>query len=98
MSGIYVEMTFLDAFFNFGQSLIVLAIFITDSGELFASIIKLYNKVVYGETSLKLPKWEELSNSTQHICEQFTKYHLERCRREIATDKRYCTRPILNDK
>lgn len=88
MSGIYVELTFLDGFLNFGQSLIVLAVFISDSGDLFSPLIKVWRKLWYGANVLKLPAWEQLSPDVQHICEQFTKHHLEHCRREIAKDKR----------
>lgn len=40
MSGIYMEMSFLDAFLNFGQNVIVLAIFISLTGELFMPLLK----------------------------------------------------------
>lgn len=88
MSGIYVEITFLDAFLNFGQPLMVLAVFITDSGELFSPILKQWRKLWYGANVLKLPGWDQLSPETRNICEQFTKHHLEHCRREIAKDRR----------
>uniref|UniRef100_A0A336MYM7 CSON010205 protein n=1 Tax=Culicoides sonorensis TaxID=179676 RepID=A0A336MYM7_CULSO len=89
MSGIYVEITFLDAFLNFGQSLMVLAVFITDSGELFLPLIKQWRKMWYGANVLKLPEWDQLSPETKHTCEQFVKHHLEHCRREIAKDRRW---------
>lgn len=89
MSGIYVEMTFLDAFLNFGQSLMVFAVFITDSSELVSKLVKIWRNIWYGANILKLPKWDQLSTETQHICEQFTKHHLEHCRQEIAKDKRW---------
>lgn len=89
LSGIYVELSFLDAFLNFGQSLIVLACFIGDTGELFVPIILIARKIWYGAHALETPKWEDLSNETKHICEQFATYHLERCRKAIAKDKRW---------
>lgn len=89
MSGIYVELCFLDAFLNFGQSLIVLACFVSDSGELFEPIFVVARKLWYGATTLETPNWNELSQDTKHLCEQFTTYHLENCRKAIAKDKRW---------
>lgn len=45
MSGIYLELSFLDAFLNFGQSLIVMAAFIGDTGELLQPLINLWRKI-----------------------------------------------------
>lgn len=89
MSGIYVELCFLDAFLNFGQSLIVFACFIGDSGELFEPIIVIARKLWFGANALKIPDWNDLSDETKLVCEQFTTYHLERCRKAIAKDKRW---------
>uniref|UniRef100_A0A182LZ44 DEP domain-containing protein n=1 Tax=Anopheles culicifacies TaxID=139723 RepID=A0A182LZ44_9DIPT len=89
MSGIYVELTFLDAFLNFGQSIIVLAVFITDTGELLLPMMKFWRKVWYGANLLQLPIWSDLSTETRHICDQFTTHHLEICRKAIAKDIRW---------
>lgn len=89
MSGIYVELSFLDGFLNFGQSVIVLGCFISDAGDFFIPIVKFWRKIWYGANVLKLPAWEELSNETKLICEQFTNYHLDVCRKAIAKDKRW---------
>ncbi|XP_058053972.1 integral membrane protein GPR155 isoform X1 [Anopheles bellator] len=89
MSGIYVELTFLDAFLNFGQSIIVLAVFITDTGELLLPLMKFWRKLWYGANLLQLPIWSELSMETRHVCDQFTTHHLERCRKAIAKDIRW---------
>lgn len=89
MSGIYVELSFLDAFLNFGQSLIVLGCFISDSGELFEPLIAVARKLWYGANALKIPDWNDLAPETKQVCEQFTKYHLDGCRRKIAKDKRW---------
>lgn len=89
MSGIYVELCFLDAFLNFGQSLIVLACFISDAGELFEPIVVIVQKIWFGANALVTPNWNELTDETKHICEQFTTYHLDRCRKAIAKDKRW---------
>uniref|UniRef100_A0A182JSX1 DEP domain-containing protein n=1 Tax=Anopheles christyi TaxID=43041 RepID=A0A182JSX1_9DIPT len=89
MSGIYVELTFLDAFLNFGQCIIVLAVFITDTGELLLPMMKFWRKVWYGANLLQLPIWSDLSTETRHICDQFTTHHLEICRKAIAKDIRW---------
>lgn len=89
MSGIYVELSFLEAFLNFGQSIIVLACFISDAGDLFNPLIIIIKKVWYGADALKTPAWDDLPEETKHVCEQFATYHLERCRKAIAKDKRW---------
>lgn len=87
MSGIYVELAFLDALLNFGQSLIVLACFIVNTVELFPTCTKYWRKVWYGASILQLPT--ELSSETKLVCDQFTAHHLEACRKAIAEDKRW---------
>ncbi|XP_059615439.1 integral membrane protein GPR155 [Phlebotomus argentipes] len=89
MSGIYVELSFLDAFLNFGQSLIVLACFITDTGDLLLPFVKYWRKIWYGANVVQLPTWSNLSAETKNVCDQFTTHHLENCRKTIAQDKRW---------
>ncbi|XP_004518954.1 integral membrane protein GPR155 [Ceratitis capitata] len=89
MSGIYLELSFLDAFLNFGQSLIVLALFITDTSELLTPFVKIWRKIWYGANVLTLPLWSSLSPETKHICEQFRNHHLENCKKDIAKDRRW---------
>lgn len=87
MSGIYVELAFLDAFLNFGQSLIVLACFISNTGDLFPTFTKYWQKIWYGANILQLPV--NIQPETHHICDQFTSHHLDTCRKAIAKDKRW---------
>lgn len=89
MSGVYVELSFLDGFLNFGQSLIVLACFITDTGNLLPQVAKYFRKIWYGANILQLPDWNRLNVETRHICDQFVTHHLENCRKAIADDKRW---------
>lgn len=89
MSGIYVELCFLDAFLNFGQSLIVFACFISDSFELFEPVFALAKKLWYGANVLKIPDYNDVSDETKLTCEQFTSYHLANCRKTIEKDKRW---------
>ena len=87
LSGIYVELSFLDGFLNFGQSLIVLACFISDTGELFIPINNFWRKIWFGATILKLVNFDDLNVETKHTCEQFQTHHLEKAKL-IAQDKR----------
>ncbi|XP_073838455.1 integral membrane protein GPR155 homolog anchor [Musca autumnalis] len=89
MSGIYLELSFLDAFLNFGQSLIVMAVFIGDIGEFLQPLVKLWRKIWYGANVVTLPHWSQLSQETKHICEQFRTHHLENCKKDIAKDRRW---------
>ncbi|XP_036337188.1 integral membrane protein GPR155-like [Rhagoletis pomonella] len=89
MSGIYLELSFLDSFLNFGQSLVVLAVFITDTSELLTPLVKIWRKLWYGANVLSLPHWSSLSPETKHICEQFRNHHLENCKKDIAKDRRW---------
>ncbi|KAJ8917326.1 hypothetical protein NQ315_002348 [Exocentrus adspersus] len=89
MSGIYVELSFLDALMNFGQSIVVFAIFGLDTKEIVLPILKYWRKLWYGANTLPLPAWHELSAKTKHICDQFVTHHLTNCRNAIATDKRW---------
>ncbi|KAH8379317.1 hypothetical protein KR009_004178 [Drosophila setifemur] len=89
MSGIYLELSFLDAFLNFGQGLIVLAVFITDMGELLRPVVKIWRKLWYGANVVSLPHWSNVRPETKHICEQFRNHHLENCKKDIAKDRRW---------
>ena len=88
MSGIYVELAFLDASLNFGQSLIVFAVFGLDPKCVIRPLVKKWRYLLYGAVELKLPPWDELGFETRHVCEQFITHHLDKCRREIATCRR----------
>ncbi|CAH1115315.1 unnamed protein product [Psylliodes chrysocephalus] len=89
MSGIYIELSFLDATLNFGQSIIVFAIFGLNTKEIVLPLLKYWRKLWYGANTLTLPSWHELSAETKHICDQFVTHHLQSCRLAIATDKRW---------
>ncbi|KAH8415724.1 hypothetical protein KR222_010760 [Zaprionus bogoriensis] len=89
MSGIYLELSFLDAFLNFGQGLIVLAVFIGDTGELLMPLVKFWRKIWYGANVVSLPHWSNLRPETKQICEQFRNHHLENCKKDIAKDRRW---------
>ncbi len=89
LTGIYIELAFLNGFLLYGQGLIILACFISDYADIFKPLIKYYRLLRYGENVLKLPNIEELDEDTLHTCEQFETYHLLNCKQGIARDRRY---------
>ncbi len=89
LTGIYIELAFLNGFLLYGQGLIILACFIADYADIFKPLIKYYRLLRYGENVLKLPNIEELDEDTLHTCEQFETYHLLNCKQGIARDRRY---------
>lgn len=89
ISGIYIELSFLDATLNFGQSIIIFAIFGLDTQEIWLPLVKYWRKLWYGANMLTLLDWRDLSQETKHLCEQFVKHHMQNCKADIAKDKRY---------
>lgn len=97
MSGIYIELAFLDAFLNYGQSLIVMAVFIGDIWELLMPLSRFWRKMWQGGNNvLSLPAWEDLDDDTRLICERFVNHHLGNCRLAIACDRRWRIRVYRN--
>lgn len=88
MSGIYIELSFLDVTLNFGQSIMVFAVFGTNTKDIVLPLLKYWRKMWYGANTLILPSWDELSTETKHICDQFVTHHLQKCKDDIAQDKR----------
>ncbi|KAL1501570.1 hypothetical protein ABEB36_006870 [Hypothenemus hampei] len=89
ISGVYIELSFLDAILNFGQSILVFIIFGLNSKEVVLPIIKFWRKIWYGANTLNLPAWDELGAETKHVCDQFVTHHLKSCKNTIARDKRW---------
>uniref|UniRef100_A0AAR5Q468 DEP domain-containing protein n=1 Tax=Dendroctonus ponderosae TaxID=77166 RepID=A0AAR5Q468_DENPD len=89
ISGIYVELSFLDAILNFGQSVLVFVIFGLDVKEVVLPVVKFWRKLWFGANTLTLPAWDELSHETRHVCDQFVTHHLRSCKQAIAADKRW---------
>lgn len=97
MSGIYIELAFLDAFLNYGQSLVVLAVFIGDIWEILMPLNRFWRKIWQrGSNVLSLPAWEDLDGETKLICERFVLHHLDHCREAIACDRRWRIRVYRN--
>ncbi|XP_048753740.2 integral membrane protein GPR155-like isoform X3 [Ostrea edulis] len=89
MSGIYVEMEFLDAVFNYGQGFIILAIFGFDTKYIFLPFIRRWRRFVYGVEVVQIPERVDLDDETIHLCEQFIRYHKDNCAKKIVKDQRY---------
>lgn len=89
LSGIYAELAFLDVALNFGQSLIVFAIFGLDTGlgKLGCWLQKMCRKW-RTEKELQLPPEDTLSPEVRAIRDQFNRCHLAECRARIAICRR----------
>ena len=79
VSGIYIELVFLDGFLNFGQGILTFVIFGLDTKYVLIPLRKYFRKIIYGKDSLVLPKWEDLDEETKRHCQQFLKHHLANC-------------------
>ncbi|CAL8138044.1 unnamed protein product [Orchesella dallaii] len=89
VSGIYVELVFLDAALNLGQGFFTFMLFGLNTKTMIMPIQKWWRRLVYGEGALKLPAWDEISNETKQICEQFLTYHVDKCIQDIVRDRRW---------
>ncbi|XP_065335026.1 lysosomal cholesterol signaling protein [Cloeon dipterum] len=89
LSGIFIELSFLDASLNFGQSIFAFAVFGLDSELIVLPFIKRWRRFWYGSEALQLVPWTELSLETRQVCEQFRKYHLDNCHQVIARNRRW---------
>lgn len=100
MSGIYIELSFLEAFLNFGQVMLVAACFITDTDEFWKIIQRYWRKLsrfnqnagstVYSSSSeTPTSSMSTTSNDTKTkiICDQFIRHHLENCKTAIGSDR-----------
>lgn len=89
LSGIYIELVFLDGFLNFGQGLFSFAIFGLDAKYVLMPLQQWLRKKVYGQESLVLPPWEDLDEETKRHCQQFLKHHLSHCVETLVRDVRF---------
>ena len=88
MTGIYLELVFLDGFLNFGQGLFSLALFGLNAEYITLPFRRWARKLLYGVDSLVVPAWEDLEAETKEHCRQFLSYHLEPCVEAVVTDVR----------
>lgn len=90
MSGIYVELSFLEAFLNFGQCILVSACFITDTDQFWQTLGKYWNKVNrFQETTNNHQQQYSVDSDvkTKTICDQFVHHHLDNCKSAIGSDR-----------
>ena len=89
MTGIYVELVFLDGFLNFGQGLFTFAIFGLDAKYVLMPLQKWLRRKIYGQDSLVLPDWEDLDEETKRHCQQFLRHHISNCLETLVRDVRH---------
>ncbi|XP_031620929.1 integral membrane protein GPR155 [Contarinia nasturtii] len=96
MSGIYIELSFLEAFLNFGQVMLVAACFITDTDEFWKIIGRYWRKLSQFNRNRNIPQMPmpgssspsaSNDNKTKIICDQFIRHHLDNCKLAIGSDR-----------
>lgn len=99
MSGIYIELSFLEAFLNFGQCMLVSVCFITDTDDFWKIIARYWRKVVRlsrdDSTADHTPTSPVSSNvlstandnKTKIICDEFVRHHLNNCKSSIGSER-----------
>ncbi|KAF6208388.1 hypothetical protein GE061_016842 [Apolygus lucorum] len=88
MTGVYLELAFLDVFFTRGQSLIVLFIFGLDIISLMQPFCRRVMETFSQGETITLPNVEEIPSETQHLCDQFNTYHIQPCQTQIVRRRR----------
>jgi len=86
MSGIYLELVFIDGFLNFGQSLFSLVLFAINVKGLQLTVRRCIRRLVYGSEQITLPPWEDLDAEDRDVSARFIKHHIETCMEEILHD------------
>ena len=59
-----------------------------DSRYTFLPLKAWYQKILYGQDSLVLPPWEDVSEETKAVCQQFLKHHVSACMESLVRDVR----------
>lgn len=86
MSGLYLELVFLDGFLNFGQGLFTFAVFGFDVEYVSVPVRRMWRRVLYGGEALVLPEWEDLEAETKRTCNHFLVHHVAQCVESIVKD------------
>ncbi|XP_043209470.1 integral membrane protein GPR155-like [Amphibalanus amphitrite] len=89
MTGIYVEVDFIDGALNFGQGVFVFLLFGLDNELIVLPLVHWWRRLLYGSDTVHLPDVSDLDHETRQTCNQFINYHLMACKRELVTDKRF---------
>jgi len=95
MSGIYLELVFLDGFLNLGQSIFTLALFGINTKGLLLNVKRRLRRLVYGREEIVLPAWEDLDSEDRNVSTRFIKHHMEVCMEQLLHDinvglRRHC--------
>ncbi|KAK6634676.1 hypothetical protein RUM43_012077 [Polyplax serrata] len=88
VSGLYVELLFLNITLNIGQIFITFPVFGFDSRILISNLTNRWRRFCYGAECIVLTPPEDLGFETTHVCQQFIAHHLHDCEGEIAKNKR----------
>ena len=88
VSGIYLELLFLDGVLNYGQGFLVCMIFGFDDKLIVEPIMKKWRKLWSKAQNLGLPRFETLDPETRLVCQQFRAYHMDKCVQELVRDRR----------
>ncbi|XP_076338963.1 lysosomal cholesterol signaling protein-like [Tachypleus tridentatus] len=83
LTGIFIELEFLDIFLNYGQGFISFIIFGLDSKLVVNPCLRVWRRIRFGTEVLVLPAEEELSLSTHQTCDQFLRYHYDQFKRKL---------------
>lgn len=88
MSGIYIELSFLEAFLNFGQIILVSICFLSDCDAFWKTLEAYYHKLRGVTRNYDQNQSNEIIQE-QHrkMCQQFQIHHLNNCRKIIGSDR-----------
>ncbi|XP_060588240.1 uncharacterized protein LOC132743704 [Ruditapes philippinarum] len=86
-SGIYIETEFLGIFLNYGQNFVLFALFGFDVQVIIQRFIKRWRKLVYNVENVHIGP-ADLTEEEKHLCDQFVKYHLDRCTKDIVSNRK----------
>ncbi|XP_065582586.1 lysosomal cholesterol signaling protein-like isoform X2 [Artemia franciscana] len=89
VTGIYLELLFLDGVLNFGQGFLVFIIFGLDTKLVIIPCLRRWRRWWYGGSRLASVPWDQLPTETRIVCEQFCTFHIEKCRRDLVRDRRW---------
>lgn len=87
MSGIYIELSFLEAFLNFGQIILVSICFLSDTDSFWKTLENYFRKLRGATLNTEQTPNNEVFQQNWKICQQFGMHHLNNCRQIIGSDR-----------
>ncbi|CAK8697984.1 lysosomal cholesterol signaling protein-like isoform X2 [Clavelina lepadiformis] len=96
LSGIYFELAFLDAVFNFGQAFFVFLLFGLDDELIVEPLMALWQQIKTGDNTIPLIPLEDVGQDVLKRCSVFVKHHLEHCKRDLLHSERSGIRNYSN--